>query len=41
MSTVKWVLRRKKIKAEQFDKILAMVMEQAVAQYEEWPIVVL
>jgi len=37
MAAVKWVLHKRKIKAEQFDKILARVMEQAVELYEEWP----
>jgi len=40
MSAVKWVLRKKKIKTDQFDKILGRVMEQAVALYEEWPVVI-
>ena len=34
---VKRVLRRKGIKAEQFDFILNRVMEQAEALYEDWP----
>jgi len=34
------VLRKKKIKTDQFDKILGRVMEQAVALYEEWPVVI-
>jgi len=38
MSAVKKVLRRKGIKAEQFNFILNRVMEQAVALYEDWPI---
>lgn len=36
---VKNVLRRKNIRAEQFDFILNRVMEQAAALYEEWPLV--
>jgi type I restriction enzyme R subunit len=37
-AAVKMVLRRKGIKAEQFDFILNRVMEQAAALYENWPI---
>ena len=37
VAAVKMVLRRKKIKAEQFDFILNRVMKQAEALYEDWP----
>ncbi len=36
---VKNVLRRKNVRAEQFDFILNRVMEQAAALYEDWPMV--
>jgi len=39
MAAVKMVVRRKGIKAEQFDFILNRVMEQAVALYGDWPLV--
>ena len=38
MAAVKMTLRRKGIKAEQFEFILNRVMEQATALYENWPI---
>lgn len=38
VAAVKMVLRRKKIKAEQFDFILNRVIKQAEALYEDWPI---
>lgn len=38
-ASVKNVLRRKGVKADQFDFILSRVMEQAAALYEEWPLV--
>jgi glutaredoxin-related protein len=38
-SAVKMVLRRKGVKADQFDFILNRVMEQAKALYSEWPMV--
>lgn len=38
-ASVKRVLRRKGIKAEQFDFILNRVIEQAEALYEDWPMV--
>lgn len=37
-AAVKMVLRRKKVKREQFDRILESIFEQAVALYEEWPV---
>jgi len=37
VAAVKMVLRRKKIKAKQFDFILNRVMKQAEALYEDWP----
>ena len=37
VAVVKIVLRRNKIKAEQFDFILNRVMKQAEALYEDWP----
>lgn len=39
LAAVKMVLRRKGIRAEQFDFILKRVMEQAEALYESWPMV--
>ncbi len=39
MAAVKMVLRRKGVKAQQFDFIFNCVMEQAVALYEDWPLV--
>lgn len=38
-SAVKMVLRRRGVKADQFDFILNRVMEQAVALYADWPMV--
>jgi hypothetical protein len=38
-SGVKLVLRRKRVKPDEFDFILNRVMEQAAALYSEWPIV--
>jgi hypothetical protein len=38
MAAVKMVLRRKGIKAEQFDFVFNRVMEQATALYENWPL---
>ena len=38
-SAVKMVLRRRGVKADQFDFILNRVMEQAAALYSEWPMV--
>jgi type I restriction enzyme R subunit len=37
VAAVKMVLRRKKIKADQFDFILNRVIKQAEALYEDWP----
>jgi type I restriction enzyme R subunit len=39
MAAAKMVLRRKGVKAQQFDFIFNRVMEQAVALYEDWPLV--
>jgi type I restriction-modification system DNA methylase subunit len=35
---VKMVLRRRKVRAEDFDFILKRVMDQAAALYEAWPV---
>jgi type I restriction enzyme R subunit len=37
-SAVKMVLRRKRIKGEQFELLLRRLMKQAEASYEEWPL---
>jgi len=37
VAAVKMVLRRNKIKTEQFDFILNRIMNQAEALYEDWP----
>ncbi len=37
-AAVRLVLRRKKVNANQFDRILGDVMAQAVALYEGWPV---
>jgi hypothetical protein len=36
-SAVKMVLRRRRIKGEQFELLLRKLMNQAKASYEEWP----
>ena len=38
VAVVKMILRRKKIKAQQFNFILNRVMKQAEALYEDWPL---
>jgi hypothetical protein len=38
-SVVKMVLRRKGVKADQFDFILNRMMEPAAALHSEWPMV--
>ncbi len=37
-SAVKMVLRRRKIRGEQFELLLRRIMKQAEASYEEWPL---
>ncbi len=36
-SSVKWVLRRRKVKGEQLEFLLRRIMKQAEASYEDWP----
>jgi hypothetical protein len=39
-AAVEMVLRRKRVRAEQFKFVLNRVMEQAAALYENWPVAV-